>query len=355
MAISYQVLVKAAEKCDLNLAGVLSCESAEQVLYSQKNNLKNWQEAGFAGEMSYMNRPPDFLLDAKKFLPGLKSVACFLINYSTNPFPTNSPVPTGFARVARYAWGRDYHKSLRKRLKTFVQLISATLPTPSTFHARVFSDSVPLLERALIVEATSGFVGKNTMFIVPSVGSFTFLAEVFFNVEVTEVPATRPSKGHCGSCSGCLANCPTKAFSAPYQLDARRCISYLTIEKRTQFTEWESAAIGDWIFGCDVCQEVCPFNRNVKAGAVLEEFSPKSGKGSLLDLGRILQLRSSAEFIKQFGGTALMRAGREALIRNACCVAANTKAQALSPLLKECLKDESEIVGTAAEWALSRM
>ena len=162
----------------------------------------------------------------------------------------------------------------------------------------------------------------------------------------------------CGSCSKCQIGCPTGALVSDYTLDARRCISYLTIDKRGVLEEWEREAIGEWIFGCDICQEVCPFNHTtMKIGrrVALSEFSPEEGAGKELLLSEILSIRSDEEFVQRFGGTPLMRTKREGLLRNAAVVAGNTRSVATVVALKEACNDKSEVVREHAEWALGKI
>lgn len=312
-----------------------------------KNSLRLWQEAGFAGSMNYMNREVELLSEATRLLPSAKSVLMFSLHYDSSPHP---PLKPGYGRVARYAWGRDYHSVMREKLKNLLTLIN-----DSSIEARVFSDSVPLLERAFGKEAGLGFVGKNTLLIRPRTGSFFFLGEIVWNAEVVgDFPIIEES---CGSCERCLKGCPTDAFVAPYSLDARKCISYLTIEKRGMLNFEERRAIGEWVFGCDVCQDVCPYNhtpiKESREGAM--EFSDDLGVGPLLDLKHLLSIKTDEEFLNEFGRSPITRAGRNGLIRNAICVAVNTKAKDLRPQILDCLSDSSEIIRSHAEWGAKEL
>jgi epoxyqueuosine reductase len=258
-------------------------------------------------------------------------------------------------RVARYAWGRDYHKVLRKRLEAFVKVVEAHLG--GAFEHRVFSDSVPLLERALARKSGMGFIGKNTMLIAPRLGSFLFLAEVLWGVDV-EMPPESPPRGSsagCGTCSRCIDDCPTGAFVSERVLDANRCISYLTIEKRGALTAQERLWLGDWVFGCDRCQEVCPHNFvTLKRGrrASLPELSAAAGIGEVLSLSEVLGMRTDERFRARFAGTALMRTKREGLLRNAAVVGANKHATHLLATLEEvATSDLSPVVRQHALWS----
>jgi epoxyqueuosine reductase len=353
-SISFNVLQSLAASVGLSVVAVADAEPlSEDMAYLQR-----WQEAGYAGEMSYMLRPADLLGSPKQLEQAARTVVVIGAFYDRSEREQLKP---GFGRVARYAWGRDYHKVLRKRLQLLVEEVQRALGIVPVF--RLFSDSVPLLERAVASKAGLGFVGKNTLVIVPRAGSFMFLGEVLWDLEVTELPrvtpkhvgGTRFGKSHCGSCTQCLSGCPTEAFVEPYVLDARRCISYLTIEKRGELTLEERAWIGEWLFGCDVCQEVCPFNAiSIKGrkGPQIPEFEASQGVGQMVSLVETLGIRTDDEFAARFAGTPVMRAKREGLVRNAAVVAANTRyAPSVEALRAAVLEDSSPIVRQHALWA----
>lgn len=342
-----------------------------------------WRELGFSGDLSYLNKRSGCeLTDPRKILfqgggdsmspafgdigAGPISILMFCIYYSRAQQPSLSP---GFGRVARYAWGRDYHKVLGKRVKSFARALEESCPG---LKCRGFTDAIPIMERAFGRVAKLGFIGKNTLLIQPGEGSFSLLAGVAISAAV-EPFSTQTKLSNCGSCSRCLSNCPTGALIKPYSLDARRCISYLTIEKRGYLTEEESSMVGEWVFGCDICQEVCPFNEralkhragytqsiDMQPSTKLPNFSPSwrefeqdAGVGPLLNLGEILMLRNDEQFVHRFQGTPLMRAKREGLLRNAACVAANTHAVVIrDPLEEAALMDSSPVVREHASRAL---
>jgi len=199
------------------------------------------------------------------------------------------------------------------------------------------------------------FIGKNTMAIIPGEGSFFFIGEVVWDLEVVGAPPSGDMKGRCGACSRCLSGCPTNAFVSERTLDAGRCISYLTIEKRGVLTYQERAWLGEWVFGCDVCQDVCPFNvvpLRKKSGAALSELSGNAGIGQSLSLRTVISMRTDEEFRAFFKGTAIVRAKREGLVRNAAVVAANTgSADLLDALLESAERDPSGVVRRHALWA----
>ena len=365
--LPYSTMSVCAEECGLGVYAVLDVAAAQSALLSQRERLSVWQDAGYAGEMQYMLRSPAMLSDIKQLLPESRSVVCFVISYNWDSNTSKGlqgldfshVPPPGYGRVARYAWGRDYHRVLRKRLRRFVRRVEEELGVSGVILWRGFSDAVPLLERALVQEAGLGFLGKNTLLIRPGVGSFTFLAEVVWNVGITldAWSGSHTAKSTaCGSCTRCLSSCPTGALVSPQVLDARRCISYLTIEKRTDFDSWERKAVGDWVFGCDACQDVCPFNHEGAEKVDFANFSTPRASGPFLELIRLLSLRTDEEFTRSFAGTPLMRAGREPLLRNACCVIANTGFLPAVPSLTAALsEDSSQMVQTHAMHALGEL
>jgi epoxyqueuosine reductase len=237
----------------------------------------NWLSDGRAGTMGYLHRRKESRLDPSALLAGGRSAIVVAVNYN-QPDPTDPPVENGFAkrqqrkiapnatappaepagRIAMYAWGEDYHVVLTRRLERLLAAIRAALPdTP--FDARVCVDAAPILERELAAAAGVGWIGKNTLVMHQDLGSYFFLGEILTTLDlVPDAAAT----DHCGACTRCLDACPTGAFPAPYEMDATRCISYLTIEYRGDVPEPLHAPMGDWVFGCDVCQEVCPHNRD---------------------------------------------------------------------------------------------
>jgi epoxyqueuosine reductase len=322
-----------------------------QDLELDRERLTAWQHNDYAGDMSFMNREPSLISSPRRLLPSARSVVSVGAYYDRSP---RVPLELGYGRIARYAWGRDYHKVLRKRLEGLCEVITGRLGLVPTY--RVFSDSVPLLERAVARKAGIGFIGKNTMLITPRAGSFMFLGEILWDLEVEDVDAAQSARsGSCGSCSRCLDQCPSQAFVSERVLDARRCISYLTIEKRGALSWQERAWIGDWVFGCDVCQEVCPFNTRslrLKSRPDVVEFSSDYGVGQVISLQEVLNIRDDASFVARFGGTPIMRAKRAGLLRNAAVVAANTGVVELIEVLAEsALNDSAQLVRQHAVWA----
>jgi epoxyqueuosine reductase len=299
--------------------------------------LKNWLTEGRAGEMSYLEREPERRARPDQLLPGAKSVIAMAMTYGSE-----SKGEKGEGQIARYAYGDDYHKVITKRLQSFVRYLEAL---SSGVQCRTFVDTGPLLERALAQRAGLGFIGKNTMLITKKLGSWVFLASVITTLELAE---DAPDERNCGECRLCIDACPTEAITAPFELDARRCIAYLTIEKDGSLDADLRGKMGGWVFGCDICQEVCPHN--------VPNRQSQTALPGLTTLNNILSIRDDAEFKELFAGTALMRAGRDGLLRNACVAAANLDRKDLIPHLQNLAGNDSSLrVREHAAWALDSL
>jgi epoxyqueuosine reductase len=310
---------------------------------------REWCELGFAAGMSYMTRSPAMNAQPKLLAPWSVSLITLAINYyaAAPEFEHEHR----FGRVARYAWGRDYHLVVKPRLMTLAAEIETLAARP--VHARCFVDAVPLLERAAAARAGLGFFGKNTNLLQARRGSWFFLAEILVDLDL---PSDRSEiKVGCGSCQRCLDACPTEAFEGPYVLDSRRCISYMTIENQGAIPRELREGLGEWIFGCDVCQDVCPFNR-FSSDTLWPEFRPEAGAGPRLNLVELLSISSDEEFRARFRGTPLTRPKRKGLLRNAAIVAANVGCTAAVPILAERAEHDSEaLIRSHSLWALSQL
>jgi epoxyqueuosine reductase len=249
--------------------------------------------------------------------------------------------------VARYARGEDYHDVLRRRLGELLNWLREQSPG---CRGRAVVDTAPLLERDFARRAGLGWFGKNTMLLNKRLGSFFFLGALLTDVPLRPDPPHESA--HCGTCTACLDACPTGAFTGPGWLDSRRCISYLTIELRGSVPEDLRPGLGNWVFGCDVCQEVCPWNRKAPVGA-----EPQlSGRPDLVQLDPVELLGLSEEaFRHRFRGTALMRARRRGLLRNAALVLGNAGDRAALPALRRALEDPEPLIREAAAWAIGRI
>lgn len=327
-SISYNEIKLEAERNGLRLMSCLTRSKVEARLGIEVPRLVQWQELGYPGEMSYMKRADSLICDPSNLLSNYNSILTFVVPYSNSNIKVHAECPSGYGKVARYAQGLDYHDVLRKKLLDFVTALNLDNRT----EFKVFSDSVPTLERAIANEGGLGFIGKSSMLISPEIGTYTFICELIWSLEITEVPDPPALKTHCGSCNQCKSDCPTNAIVSDRKVDARKCISYLTIEKRDCFTTQEASLLGDWVFGCDICQDVCPHNINKKNDELIpNELRPSAGVGPLLNLKEILQIKSAQEYNERFKGTALLRTKRHGLIRNSIAVASNQKAHELIP------------------------
>lgn len=332
--------------------GLRTIGAAALELPDAGRRLALWQERGYAAELAYMRGRPERAASVLNDYPWVKGLLCCAVRYSAAPLPER---PSGFARVARYAWGRDYHNVLRRRLQKFLKVIQQRSNGRVTGAIRV--DATPLLERAFAESAGLGFVGRNTLLIRPGIGSYFLLGELLLSAPIS-APAPEPPKAGCGGCRRCLPACPTGALVDSHTLDAARCISYLTIEKRGAFSLQERAALGEWAFGCDICQEACPFNSAPRKRAEppeIDHFLPGQGAGPLLDLESVLKIRTDDQFSRRYAGTPLARPRRAGLLRNCATVAVNTGSEVALPALKEALDDSDELVRQHALWAYSRL
>ena len=306
---------------------------------SEADFYPEWLDRGYAGEMRYLETQRARRMAPESLLSGARSVVVCAINYNTDrPLTTFDRMR---AWVSRYAWGEDYHEIVQSKLRELAHWIEQ-----QDGHTRTYVDTGPLLERVFAKYAGIGWFGKNTCILNEKVGSWLFLGCIVTDVDF-EYDAPAPDR--CGSCRRCLDACPTNAFVAPYILDSRKCISYLTIELRGSIPEPERAGIGHHLFGCDICQDVCPWNRRAPA-SFEPAFVPKEGLfwpelQSLLDL-------SDDEWRQLTRGTALKRAKIKGLLRNLMIVAGNSGLRELTPRLRRFLQHEDEHVRSHAAWAL---
>ncbi len=287
--------------------------------------------------------------DPERLLPGARSIVSLALGYRTvepPPAPSSELGVELWGRVSRYAWGRDYHAIVRQRLKAFLR----SLRQETEFRARAFVDTGPMLDRAAAVRAGVGWSGKNTNVLTATHGSWVFLAQVLTDLELAP---DLPLRKSCGACARCLPACPTGALT-PYELDNRRCISYLTIENRGPIPREMRTLMGTWAFGCDLCQEACPVNR--KAAPSLEEgFLPRSPFHAAPPLLELLEL-DDVSFRERFAGTAVLRAKRWGLQRNACVALGNLGDAAAVPALARALAaSDHPVVRGHAAWALGRL
>ena len=316
-------------------------------LPTDERHLLEWLAAGRHGEMEYMERHGTKRTRPAELVPGTVRVISARMDYwpgGADPEEVLADPALGY--VSRYAVGRDYHKVIRTRLARLAERIAAAAGTAGY---RAFTDSAPVLEKALARDAGLGWIGKHTNLLDRHDGSWFFLGEVFTDLPL---PIDAPVTAHCGSCTACIDVCPTRAIVAPYQLDARRCISYLTIELDGPIPEEFRAAMGNRIYGCDDCQLVCPWNRYAKP-TTEPGFRPRHG----LDAPQLAELFawSEADFLERTAGSAIRRIGHIRWLRNIAVALGNSPRTAQrDATLRTRLEHPSEVVREAAGWALAR-
>ncbi|SIQ19340.1 epoxyqueuosine reductase [Alkalispirochaeta americana] len=336
----------------LKCLAVMDARSAPE---KEEEVFRQWLSQGRHGTMKWMERHAEMRYRPQGLLPGCRSMIFVGFNYY-QPLPRAPDKPAG--RVARYAWGRDYHKELGKRLRRVVRALQGRYPH---HHFRSWTDATPLAERYYAELAGLGFSGRNNLIIHRRFGSWFFLGEILSTLKFRE---HRPSRDCSSSatatrtrtcpdrCSRCIDSCPTRALMEPHRIDASRCISYLTIEYQGVIGPDLARSLGDWVFGCDLCQERCPFNQGVPSTGI-EGFLQHRG-GSFLLLRDLLSLREE-DMLARFAGSPLMRAGRTRLVRNACIAAANSGALDLLPQLRVLREDADEIIAAQAEQAITAL
>jgi epoxyqueuosine reductase len=336
-----------------------------------------WLAAGYHGEMGYLARPDAVAKrDAlDRVLSGVRCVLTVGINYHTMRLPPKLRDDPSRGIIASYAWGEDYHNVLVPRLRQLAEFVESKLGEPVV--SRAYVDTGPVLERELAARAGLGFVGKNTNLIDPRLGSWLFLGELLLAVDIGPPGAVRAvlardvhndsshglaqllERGTCGRCTRCLDACPTEAFVAPYLLDARRCISYLTIELKGPIPRHLRPLMGNRIFGCDICQEVCPWNRRFAQPTAEPAFQPRQGSIAppLLELiGLDKACRGTAhDFGQRFRNSPVERAKRRGLLRNAAVALGNWGDPTAVPALARALHDPEPLIRGHAAWALGRI
>jgi len=304
----------------------------------------DWLKAGHAAGMSYLERQALARAHPDQLLEGARSIVVVSLVYGR---PESTPLGPTQAKVARYARGADYHHVFWRRLEDLLAWLRKESPT---IKGRAVADSAPLLERDFARMAGIGWVGKNTMLIDRRLGSFTLLGALLVDLELEADTPTAQS--YCGTCTRCLDACPTDAFAGPYQLDARRCISYWTIEHKGPIDEAFAPRLSDWVFGCDICQEVCPWNRKAPPGREPE----LQAQPELTNPDLIAWLEAEpAAFSKAMKRTALSRSKRSGLLRNAALILGTRRELSAVPALINRLDDPDPIIRSAVAWALGRI
>lgn len=307
------------------------------------NRLTSWLTRGYQGRMEYMNRNSERRLDPSVVMSNVRSVVSLALDYR-DPERIPPYEDPGQGVVSRYALGRDYHRVLVEKLRRFMNDLTRVEPQAK---GRWYVDTGPVLEKVWGARAGLGWIGKHTNLISRRRGSWFFLAEVFLNLDLEPDAAVADS---CGSCTRCIDACPTRAIVEPYVLDARRCISYLTIELREDIPEELRSAMGNLVFGCDICQDICPWN---------EKFG-HSGDPEFRETGRDYSLESLSrltpqEFSRVFQGSAVKRAKWSGFLRNVAVAMGNSKRPEFIPHLQRLLESPDEMVARHAAWALEQL
>jgi epoxyqueuosine reductase len=317
----------------LDVCGITSAEPSQHAEF-----YRQWTAEGKAGEMAWLARDPERRSDPAKVLEGARSIIVAGLNYW-------QPQPAGRGRIARYALGEDYHHVLLEKLETLAREISA-----AGAGAKVYVDTGPVLERPLAERAGVGWQGKSTMLIHPKLGPWLLLGEI---ITTLELEPDAPMVDHCGTCSRCLEACPTGAITAPYQLDARRCIAYLTIELKGSIPEELRPLIGDRVYGCDECLDVCPWNRFAQTTREARFLAP-AREDSRDDLHALLEI-TPQEFKRRFAKSPILRVKRRGLVRNACVVLGNIGTAEDLPALRRAEQHDEPLVREHAAWAIGQI
>lgn len=304
-------LKRRAEELGFSATGIAPLEANPHAA-----ELDRWLADGHAGTMAYLHRQAAKRKDPRAIMPGARVAVVTLTNYfhgSAHP----APAARGQPRVAQYAWSSDYHAVLGERLEKLAAAIRELVPGSTT---RCYVDAGPVPERELAQRAGLGWIGKNMMLIHPEIGSFTFIGVVLTDADLD--PDLPFDADRCGTCRRCLDACPTNAFVGPRDLDARACISYLTIEHRGEFTDEQRAQVGDWVFGCDVCQDVCPWNVSFARETRDAGLAPRADVAAP-DLDALVAI-GAEEFARRYGDTPFSRPGHSGMRRNAAAVHADS-------------------------------
>ena len=347
---------RAAEDAGFDLAGIAPATDAPEL-----QQFPAWIAAGHAGEMDYMAARDEQgglkRASLSRVAPWARSVVVCAVNYNTDhPYSTQTNDPSR-GWISRYAWSReDYHDVVMRRLEKVEATLRQRVPaeSQSTLITRCYVDTGPVVERVYAKYGGIGWIGKNTCIISQKKGSWLFLGVILTSLELEpDVSASNPpAPDRCGTCTRCIEACPTQAILAPYQLDSKKCISYLTIEKRGSIPEDLRVGMGRHVFGCDICQDVCPWNRKAPATKV-SEFEPRPGlvNPALAWLAEM----SAEEFREAFRGSPVRRAKRSGLRRNAVLAMGNSGNREFLPVLEKLAADEDECVAESALWAKKRL
>ena len=341
MYLSLEKVSEIIEEEGFNFFGITS-----SLQIKRKDFLIEWISKGYAGDMSYLVRNVEKRLDLKKNMENVKSIISLAINYYPGDFDEKILINSMRGLISRYAWGIDYHLVVKKKLIRIVENIKKH--RGKSFEYRIYVDTGPVLEKEIAYTSGIGWIGKNTCFISEKMGSYLFLGEIFLDFEL---PCGSVQEERCSSCTRCIEACPTKAIISPRVLDARRCISYLTIENRREIPFELRPLLKNRIFGCDICQEVCPWNSKRRLSTE-KCFLPQEEPAPYL--GDII-FEKENEFKKYFKGRAVVRAKRRGLMRNVAVALGNSKMEEAIPYLNKLLFDSDPLVRAHAAWGLGEI
>ena len=338
--------MKAAIRQQALELGFDDCRFTDATAPASSGQFQNWLAEKKHGEMSWLERSAPKRADPQNILPGAKSIIVLAASYgnSHSKLESENSKP---GIVARYARFDDYHEVLGDRLKALAEFVNQAGGTGT--RSLWYADTGPVLERDFAQRAGLGFTGKHTNLISRRLGNWIFLAEILTNLKLEPDP---PEKNHCGKCSRCLDACPTNAITAPFQLDARKCISYLTIELKGSIPVELRPAIGNRIFGCDDCLDACPWNRFAGAGALMKAHARSELDSP--DLAGLLQL-DDAGFKARFAGTPVLRTKRRGLLRNVCVALGNTGDESALTVLQKAATDPEPLIAEHARWAMGQI
>jgi epoxyqueuosine reductase len=323
-----------------DLVGIARADAPDRLAF-----FREWVARGHAGEMAWLSSQVNRRSDLGQAFPWARSVICVGLQYDTaHPYSRSAPADRGW--ISRYAWGDDYHQVMKALLDRLLERLQAEL---GPFGSRTYVDTGPIVERAFAAAAGLGAWGKNTCLLHPQHGSWFFLGEAVTDLFLDPDP---PRPDMCGSCTACLEACPTGALVEPYVLDARRCISYLTIELRGAIPEGLREGMGRHLFGCDLCQDVCPWNRRRRTtGGPAFEPRPSAFAPDLVELARL----GSSAFAERFAKSPVKRTKRRGLLRNVAVALGNLGDPQKRPVLEALESDQDPVVREHASWALARL
>jgi epoxyqueuosine reductase len=357
-----QLIKEKAHDLGFDLIGIAPADRAPHA-----EAYRRWLKHNYQADMHWLARDPHRREDPDQVLPGVRSVVVVGLSYFVLDPPDTLWADPAHGRIARYAWGQDYHNVMLPRLHELGDFIDKV--AGRRLPQRTYVDTGPILERDFAAQAGLGFIGKNTLLINPGMGSYLFLGEVLVNLELDYddpapdggascaigPPGTSKRVGTCGDCTRCLEICPTHAFPAPYILDSRLCISYLTIELKGAIPIELRPLIGNWIFGCDDCQEICPWVRRYAPRQPTRPdflaFDPDRSVPRLVDLMAL----DDATFSTRFKGTALKRTKRRGLLRNVAVALGNWGSPEALPVLNQALQDREPLIREHAAWAIAQI